>query len=243
MNTPIISLIYCIRGGHIYLERSIQSLVDKCANKKNIEVLLKIDTDEDKTPYDSILSKTGLDYQIVVSDRQSGYYDLYLFFIDLCQRARGEIMWFVADDLVILGKDWDEELKKALAIFDDKIFALIGLYRSKKSTSKGYKSPMISKELFNCCEYISPTQQLDRYLRELIMPMGRFLYTNTIDFTFVKNARRARRGRVWQPSTKQWEYDIDGHRQKIYSRMKSQNQIIFPPGFRLYQKNVLLNSI
>jgi hypothetical protein len=229
MNTPFASVLCSIRG------KRLRSHLDTLKDKNDIEVLLKIDSDDD--PFDHIKYLRKNDFcKIIIYGESSGYNDLHLFYTDLCKLAQGSMLWIFYDDIMVLSDNWIDKLRLVYDIFDDHIVACV--FNTKIINKYGnfrdaeiYKSIIVSKEWFQCCsEYISPTCDIDGYLVAVGKKLCRLIYIKDVNIATGITKKSAIESRAkLPPSSQTWNTDVDYHVNLIKPHMKDQN-VILPEG-------------
>ena len=113
----MISLLITTRNHVRSLRRFFDSIEETCSRTDNLEVLLGIDDDDIETIrfVEEYSKDSKLLIKPVIGKRGKGYVDLHNRTNELCQIAKGEILFFLADDFQFMTKDWD---KKMLATYD-----------------------------------------------------------------------------------------------------------------------------
>ena len=186
MNKPFVSILILVRHSE-YFSKSINSLLRTCSHK-DVEVLVKVDTDEDVSPYLQVLQKSGLSHTILRSDRRGGGSDLHLFFQDLYKISQGEFIFFWSDDLLMHDKGWVEKLREAQLLFEDKImvctFSRGYKQKGQRSQKRGSMCPVASRQFLECNdEYISPGRGVDKYLKLIASAVKRYVFIPGISFS------------------------------------------------------------
>ncbi len=92
----------------------INSLIENVSDKKNIEILLKIDDDDTET-YETVTSKfkelIDVNIKILITTREKGYFNLSKYFYELFEISSGEWLFLFNDDLRLLTKNFDLVIK------------------------------------------------------------------------------------------------------------------------------------
>lgn len=234
MDTPFISILCSARGSKFRYH--INNVIASIANKEDVEILLKVDSDDDFSSHINFLHNIGLNYKILIYNQMSGYNDLHLFYTDLCKLACGKMLWIFYDDIIILSKNWVPEIKKTYDIYTDHIVVctfnvkILNKYGSYRDANI-YKSLIVSKEWFQCCEYISSTCDIDGHLSRVASKLHRFLKIDSVDIATGISKRSTTESRKHlPPSSKIWDTNIDYYAELIKPKMVIQNSIILPEG-------------
>lgn len=106
---PIVSVLIATRGRVHRCVESIESIC-KTATTGNFEILLRIDRDDTETLNNIHLLTHKKVSHIVIGDRYQGYVSHSTFMDELVGLAKGEWLFFLDDDGVIIGQGWDEQL-------------------------------------------------------------------------------------------------------------------------------------
>ena len=109
-----ISVLLATRDRPELLEKSIDSLLLNVSDSENVDILLGIDNDDEKTlefvQTDAFQNKMQdeyiVDVQAVLFDRM-GYKNLHQYMNMLWGQANGEWLMLWNDDAVMETKDWD----------------------------------------------------------------------------------------------------------------------------------------
>lgn len=111
MNRPLVSAIIPTRKRVPRLIKTIDSLLREADDKSCVEVVLKIDNDDQITQKEFPFA----DYPMVkkvFSDRGRGYGEMGRFVTEACAGATGEWSFLIDDDCWIVGKGWDSKLNQ-----------------------------------------------------------------------------------------------------------------------------------
>lgn len=105
--SKLVTLMLPTRGRFESFSRSMASLRDTASDFSDVEVLARIDDDEaDPDRYAKLVSN------LIVGPRGRGYADLHLMYNEMCAKAQGRFLFLWNDDAVMLGKNWDDELRR-----------------------------------------------------------------------------------------------------------------------------------
>ena len=217
INDPFISVLCSTRGNFGAFCIFFNTIL-KTTDKKDIEILLNIDSEEDYNPYIKILQESGIDYKLLIYDNMIGYNDLHLFYTDLCQLASGNMLWILYNEIEMLTSNWVVKLKQVYDIFEDHI--IICEFNAKIFN----KNVIISKEWFRCRdECISPTYDIDGHLKIVGSKLKRFIHVKDVDITTVITEKSTIEScKNLLPSSRIYDTNIDYHINLIKSYMKEQ---------------------
>jgi len=119
------SLIIPTRNRVEPLRRLFDSIEETCKSTDNLEVLLGIDDDDDETiQFIEKYSETSrFVIKSIIGKRGKGYVDLHNKVNELCQKANGQFLFFIADDVQFMTKNWDEKILATYnSVYSDNIF-------------------------------------------------------------------------------------------------------------------------
>lgn len=168
-----ISVLLATRDRPELLEKSIDSLLLNVSDSENVEILLGIDNDDEKTlefvQTDAFQNKMqdeyNVDVQAVLFDRM-GYKNLHQYMNMLWGQANGEWLMLWNDDAVMETKDWDLEIGK----FDDD-FALLK-FNQTNHTHPYALFPVIPTDWCRLIGTFSLNSQNDAWLNLIAKPLG-----------------------------------------------------------------------
>jgi len=113
-----VSILLPTRGRIESVKKSVQSLLDKAIEPENIEILFRLDDDDDTDPEE--LQSLHTNVKIIIGPRLKGYQSLNIFYNELCEIATGEWFFLWNDDAVMLSDCWDlflmDECKNKLLV-------------------------------------------------------------------------------------------------------------------------------
>ncbi len=112
-NGPLVSVLLPTRGSPELLTRCIDSLISKATDPRCLEILLKLDYDDQ--PNIACAQRLASNYSIrigaVVTVRGSGYYDIHHYLNNLAVAAKGDWLFIFNDDATIVTQGWDDLLR------------------------------------------------------------------------------------------------------------------------------------
>lgn len=176
----LVSVIMHSRGRPNLFMKSIASLVKTCSNIDEVEIVMKLDSDDATAPeYLDILNKCPFSYKILVYDRMEAYWSLYIFQNDLSRIANGDVLWLFNEDNQIVSGDWLHAFRESRNVFPDNIYVCHVPGHASKKAGKCV-SPAYTREWFQVTGMVSPHVFSDRFLSVIAGQLGRFLYTPLI---------------------------------------------------------------
>jgi len=121
----MISLIVPTRNRVKLLRRLFDSIEETCKSTDNVEVLLGIDDDDIETIQfiEKYSENSRFVIKSIIGERGKGYVDLHNRINELCQISGGEFLFFLADDVQFMTKNWDEKILATYnSVYSDNIF-------------------------------------------------------------------------------------------------------------------------
>jgi glycosyltransferase involved in cell wall biosynthesis len=100
-----VSVLLPTRGRTESVKSSIESLLETAIEPENIEILFRLDDDDDTDPEE--LQALHTNVKIITGPRLKGYQSLDIFYNELCEIATGEWLFLWNDDAVMLSDCWD----------------------------------------------------------------------------------------------------------------------------------------
>lgn len=108
MKKPICSCLIPTRGRVGKLFTAIHTINNSCSDPSNVEILIRADEDDDQTVRQYINSiRQFSNVKVFVGPRKLGYPSLGEFYTELAKAASGAWCWFLLDDCLIGGRDFD----------------------------------------------------------------------------------------------------------------------------------------
>lgn len=93
------------------LHTTIRSVFETVADPAEIEVLLRLDNDDQVMMSRLAEFEAYPQTRIIIGDRERGYASLGDFYDQLANATKATWLWVMNDDAIITGKGWDEKLK------------------------------------------------------------------------------------------------------------------------------------
>jgi hypothetical protein len=180
-----ISILMACRNNHSQFKDALNSLSTLCSNKSKVEIILKVDLDDQIKFYRSKLNESGFPFKILEYDKMDGYNDLHVFYNDLAAISSGKLLWLSTDDVIVESANWDsiiikeyeEELAKRKEITDN-IFIIN--FKNNSDIFPPQRAPMVTREFYKKLGYLSPYRAWDKYLNIMASMSNRRLYVNNL---------------------------------------------------------------
>lgn len=180
----MISLLVPTRKRIKSLIRFLNSVEETCSSPRNLEVLIRIDDDDVETIQfvDKYITKSSLVIKTVIGSRGKGYVDAPRRLEELCQNSNGRILMYLADDVQLMTKDWDEKILNTYnnSIYDDKIF-LIKTAHNQEENPDWPLFPAITREWLNATGHFSNFYAVDTELYLLSKLINREIFLKDIE--------------------------------------------------------------
>ena len=156
-----ISILLPTRNRFEHCSKFIDSAISLASEPKNIEILLKIDNDDndtkdnlDKFPYQENLI-------FVFSDRMNGYDSLPIFMNMLYEKSSGDWLYLAGDDSYILTDKWDQLFYR----YDGQFICLNHLPTFPNGET--FNFPIISRKIAEVIGHVTQAVFFDSYLWRL----------------------------------------------------------------------------
>lgn len=182
---PLVTVMIPTRGRPDKLQRAIRSLYDYAYNRERIEVLLRVDDDDEATL--KMLTTTPLNATALVGPRGRGYLDLHRHIHDMASRARGRWLMAFNDDAAIVGSEWDKQLDMVIATDDgsdfhrdgdtgalwlDNLWLLIPTMRARPTSNEFF---IVHREVFEVLGHLSLNMGMDLWLDNIFTTIDRLM--------------------------------------------------------------------
>lgn len=195
------TLMCPVRGAHLSgFCQTLEHLARSCKNKDCIEIIIKMDHNEDFDYYLKLLNSSGFPAKILCYDQMQGLADSHFMHYDMAQLSESRMVWQFADDLAIDCNDLCSELSKACDVFEDNIFIYYGQQIKNNGQARlGNKFPIISKKLIDCLQWVSPHCGGDRFYRSIAQSMPeRTLKNDRIKIRHLRNHPSQRNAEIFK---------------------------------------------
>lgn len=176
-----ISILLPTRGRTDVLKKSILTLVDKCKDPKDIEVIFGIDEDDQtvidyvKSDIAPIMQSAGIETRANIF-KPLGYENLHTYVNTLAGSSQGEWLFFWNDDCLMETQDWDEVVKSYTGQF--KLLA-------PKDNHAGHPYailPIVPRDWYILVGHLSQNAQNDAWLSHIAYMLDIF---ERIDISFI----------------------------------------------------------
>lgn len=169
------------------LLKTINSFEKTCTNNNHVEIIVKLDSDDDVQAYTRTLKSINFQWKILIYPRHRGLYDAHYFDYDLLSISSGKLLWFLCDDLIVEYGDWLEECKKSYDVFSDNIYVLsFNMKKRKNKVKSGDKFPIVSRKLVDLLGYTGLDKNQDRFFRYISKLICRRLNNSNVLVDHVK---------------------------------------------------------
>jgi len=189
-----VSVIMHCRGRPETFRVALQSLASSCSNISDVEILVKIDSNDEAGPqYLDVLKSFPFQHKLLTYDRLDAWWSVHIFETDLSKLANGDVLWLFNEDNTIVKGDWLRAFKESRNIYPDNIYVC----KVPGMNPRRYKvvAPAYSKEWFNVMKIASPHVFSDRFLCSIAGGANRLLSSSLleeIEFTHKKKEKVAR---------------------------------------------------
>lgn len=178
MNFNTISVLMPTRGRVRKLQRALDSLRKNAEKPSSIEVVFRIDLDDDET------QKLLQDRQelFIVGPREKGYASLPKFMNQCAGISSGDIIIMFNDDAVVETKGWDSKLLKCANDFPDGIFN-IGVDTGLNANL--FPFSIISRHIYHILGFINDERLIfsDIFLLDVMKSFNRAILLPTVKMT------------------------------------------------------------
>lgn len=122
----LVSVLLPSRGRPQELLHAVSSLIARCDNPACVEILIRLDDDDDSGAQDTVGWLQGMfgettAIERMTGPRRGGYDSLHEFVDEMCAIARGDFLFLFNDDLTMDTEGWDTEIAR----FRDEFCVLI----------------------------------------------------------------------------------------------------------------------
>jgi hypothetical protein len=167
----------------------INSLIETSSGKHEIELILRIDVDEDKKPYEDLNTKECPFLGLTLVFGNSTFPNLSVLWNECLQHSAGDIIQMGGDDLIYSTKNWDElvvqEFKSAFPNGIGFVYGPDGIFYSNLGTH-GF----VSRLWVDTLGYFTPPQGFtyynDNWIFEIAKGIGKLHY---VDKLFINHCR------------------------------------------------------
>jgi len=162
-----VSVLLPTRGRTEAVKSSIQSLLETAIEPENIEILFRLDDDDDTDPEE--LQSLHTHVKIITGPRLNGYQSLDIFYNELCEIATGEWLFLWNDDAIMLSDCWDLFLMEEC---QNKLLVQVGeesMYSEESTTLFTSPFPIVNRKVHDILGHFSLSYYNDTYLGCVIL--------------------------------------------------------------------------
>ncbi len=147
-------------------------ILKKCSDFSLIELLIKVDSNNDMNLYEDLLREKNIKYKFLVYPVLNLRHSMHLFFNDLSSIASTNLIWIVSEDTVIKHGDWLKEILVINDILENKYADGIYCIGMHMETDGGKvcrigTMQIMSKKMLNAIGQYSPYPNSDRWMHDL----------------------------------------------------------------------------
>jgi len=139
----------------------------------DVELIVKVDKDEDVSPYYELLSNSTFHYKILLYPTYYARHSLHHFFNDMFRISSGKIIWILTEDLKVVKGNWYTSLMKTRNCFKDNIYYICVPMNNGKGSKQIVSAPAVTREWCNATGCVSEMPNADRWLYELSKKVNR----------------------------------------------------------------------
>jgi hypothetical protein len=143
---------------------SVKSLYDKATDPSRIELLLKIDDDDEESlARVGEIEKITPNYRVICSPQKEGYASLHEFVNELCSIAKGKFMLLWNDDAIMFNRHWDD----AVELYEGKTCVI-----QMDNNHYPFIFPIISRDVYEILGHFSLNCHNDTWIHEVAEAAG-----------------------------------------------------------------------
>ena len=164
----LVSILLPTRGRLESLEKSVKSLIDNAIEPEKVEILMRID-DDDEVSLSNMekIKNLHTHTQVIVGSRHKGYQSLHTFCNELAEQATGKWLFIWNDDAIMISEGWDFTFSDLES--EGKAPALIQVGEKHKYSPESQPLfttpfPIINKIVYEKLGHISPSYYNDTYV-------------------------------------------------------------------------------
>lgn len=155
------------------LKECLDSINSKTQDKSLVEIILKIDTDDQETIDFMESYNSEIDLKKIISDRKKGYGSLHDHYNNLAEASEAEFIFGFNDDVEMVTGGWEQ----LLIPHKGKNF-ILGVYLEKYKDGikspifPGYNAhPIISNDIFKHMGFLSHHPMIDDWWERVLRPI------------------------------------------------------------------------
>lgn len=109
---PLLTILLPSRNRFDMCLNTINSFIDTCKNKSNLEIIIKFDTDDQHSLSRIQEIRKDANIKVIISDRLKGYFSLHHFCNEMLKKSTGDWVLMVNDDSLMTTHNWDYLLEQ-----------------------------------------------------------------------------------------------------------------------------------
>jgi hypothetical protein len=203
----MISLLLPTRGRPHLMKDLVASYRENSHNKEQNELLIYLQNDDNSVPeyvnvFQEINLKQDKDFFILNPYPTGHMWNL------LADKAKGDLLCLMGDDVVIETPGWDRQIEEAAKKYQDNIFVIaVNDGRSPDPNHLGCPHPVLHRRWKEILGFFMPPmfmhRYLDRYTAHLAIQLDRFIQLPDVMFKHNKKATKrdstGKLSRTWCP--------------------------------------------
>ena len=153
--------------------KSINSILDNVSDVNNIEILLRIDIDDDIILHNLHRFESLPNVKVTIGDKMRGWLDNHHFHKENCEISTGEFIQLWSDDLIMKTKDFDKIIQHK---YSSKTCVV-----SWEDGTEWVCAPMISRNIYEITGAFGKQTFCDSYLCEIGSQCEIYYYDSNIN--------------------------------------------------------------
>ncbi|MCK9273202.1 glycosyltransferase family 2 protein [Candidatus Gracilibacteria bacterium] len=175
----IVSVLIPTRGRVKRLEKCIKSFETNTEDLSKVELICKVDDDDEDTMKFIMNYKTNISLNFIISPRKDGYGSLHEFYNKMAEISTGKFLYIFNDDIYMNTFGWEkiiEEHSNQFCVLAHNTYVennapKIQATKTNIFTPNYNGNPIFPRKLVEICGFVSPHQLVDHWfvvlLREL----------------------------------------------------------------------------
>ena len=159
----MISIVIATRKRIKDLNKLLNSIHETCNDPQNFEILIRIDEDDTETiEFVENYNKNSVLFIKYIIGKRIGYINLPHMQRELCQIAKGDLLYYLIDDTIFVTKDWDEKMLETYNnVFDDNIYSIKTSHNEKCPEFLIPYFPVVTREWYEILGHYAPNISAD----------------------------------------------------------------------------------
>lgn len=166
-----VSFLIPTRGRTQYLDKLVNSIIEKSSGNREFEILFKIDEDDVKTIqyFEATLYPKYKKYiKYFITSRGEGYLDLHKYVNFLCGNSSGDWLFIFNDDCFMITENWDDVIASTGKNGKEEICLL----EPREADGPPNTFPIISRKWFEITNRFSGCVYNDGWVEEIGKNLG-----------------------------------------------------------------------